>query len=141
MQQFVVPQFIDVEDKILGPLTTRQFVILLVAAIIDFILYKLLVFIYFVIFGLAVIALAGVLAFVKINGQPFHYFLLNLLQTARRPKLKIWDKELTTEELKRYLKPEEVKVVVPRPTKEPLVGTKLAELALIVDTGGAYKGE
>ena len=28
--RFTVPQFIDVEDKIFGPLTTRQFLIMLV---------------------------------------------------------------------------------------------------------------
>ena len=30
MQMFTVPQFIDVEDKIIGPITTRQFIICLV---------------------------------------------------------------------------------------------------------------
>ena len=29
MDRFVVPQFIDVEDKIFGPVTVRQFLILL----------------------------------------------------------------------------------------------------------------
>ncbi|TSC80302.1 MAG: hypothetical protein G01um101429_152 [Parcubacteria group bacterium Gr01-1014_29] len=29
MQQFQVPQFIEVEDKIFGPLTTKQFFYLL----------------------------------------------------------------------------------------------------------------
>jgi len=41
MDQFVVPQFIDVEDKIFGPVTTRQFVILLIAGLIIFIAFKL----------------------------------------------------------------------------------------------------
>ncbi len=141
MQQFVVPQFIDVEDKILGPITTRQFVILLVVALLLFIFYKLMTFIYFVLFGLSTFALGVVLAFVKINGQPFHYFLLNLFQTFRRPKLRIWNKELADEELRRYLKKEEVKVVVPKPVKEPLTATRLSELSLIVNTGGVYRGE
>ena len=29
MDQFVVPQFIDAEDKIFGPLTARQFIIVM----------------------------------------------------------------------------------------------------------------
>ena len=41
MDQFVVPQFIDVEDKIFGPVTTRQFVILLVAGLVLFVASKL----------------------------------------------------------------------------------------------------
>jgi len=40
MQQFTVPQFIDVEDKILGPITIRQFLILLVGCIVIFISYR-----------------------------------------------------------------------------------------------------
>ena len=141
MQQFVVPQFIDVEDKIIGPITSRQFIILLGAAVILFIIYKLLTFIYFLVFGIPVFGMAITLAFIKINGQPFHFFLLNLLQTMRRPKLRVWNKELSLGEVRGYLKIEKVKVVVPRPVKEPMVATKLAELSLIVNTGGVYKGE
>jgi hypothetical protein len=141
MQQFVVPQFIDVEDKILGPITTRQFIILLVTGIIIFIFYKLMTFIYFVGFSLAIFSIGFVLAFIKINGQPFHYFLLNLFQTVRRPKLRIWDKELTANELRKFLKVKEAKVIVPRPVKEPLTASRLSELSLIVNTGGVYKGE
>jgi hypothetical protein len=141
MQQFVIPQFIDVEDKIIGPITTRQFIILLVMTIILFIVYKLFTFIYFITFGLPLFGLAIVLAFIKVNGQPFHFFLLNLLQTMRRPKLRVWNKESTTDELRQYLKKEKVKVTPPRPVKERLVATKLSELSLIVNTGGVYKGE
>jgi hypothetical protein len=141
MQQFVIPQFIDVEDKIIGPITARQFIILLAVTIILFILYKLFTFLYFLFFGLPVFGLGVILAFVKINGQPFHYFLLNLLQTMRRPNLRVWNKELTMDEVRKYLKKEEVKIVVPRPVKEPIVATKLSELSLIVNTGGVYKGE
>ncbi len=141
MQQFVIPQFIDVEDKIIGPITTRQFIILLVVAIILFILYKLMTFLYFLIFGVPIFGMGVTLAFVKINGQPFHYFLLNIIQTIRRPSLRVWNKELTLDEVRRYLKVEEIKIAVPRPVKEPLAATKLSELSLIVNTGGVYKGE
>ena len=40
--QFSVPQFTEVEDKIIGPLTLRQFLILLVGAVIIFILFSVL---------------------------------------------------------------------------------------------------
>lgn len=141
MQQFVIPQFIDVEDKIIGPITTRQFIILLGVTIILFIAYKLVTFFYFLVFGIPVFGLGVTLAFIKINGQPFHFFLLNLIQTLRRPKLRVWNKELTADELRQYLKKKEVKIVPPRPVKEPLAATRLAELSLIVNTGGVYKGE
>ncbi|MBI5072129.1 PrgI family protein [Candidatus Falkowbacteria bacterium] len=141
MQQFVIPQFIDVEDKIIGPITTRQFIILLAVTIILFIAYKLFTFFYFLVFGIPVFGLGIVLAFIKVNGQPFHFFLLNLIQTMRRPKLRVWNKESTAEELRHYLKKEEVKIIPPRPVKERMAATKLTELSLIVNTGGVYKGE
>ena len=141
MQQFVIPQFIDVEDKIIGPITTRQFIILLVMSIVLFLIYKLVTFTYFLVFGVPFFGLCVTLAFVKVNGQPFHFFLLNLMQTMRRPSLRVWNKELSLDEVRRYLKKEEVKVVVPRAVKEPLVATRLSELSLVVNTGGVYKGE
>ena len=40
--QFIVPQFIDVEDKIIGPVTTRQFVVLLAAGAMIVIDYQII---------------------------------------------------------------------------------------------------
>jgi hypothetical protein len=141
MQQFVVPQFIDVEDKIIGPITTRQFIILLVTGLIIFILYKILLFTYFVIFDLATFALGGTLAFLRINGQPFHFFLLNFLQTSRKPKVRVWNKERTEAELREYMRFAPPPPLPPKPRKEPLSQSKLTEVALIVDTGGIYTPE
>lgn len=139
--RYTVPQFIDVEDKILGPITVRQFLILLVTGGVMFILYALLDFAAFLVFGLMTFALGGVIAFMRINGQPFHFFLLNLTQTFSKPRLRIWDKELNDAELNALVvapapKPPEAKV-----KKEALVTSKLSELSLIVNTGGVYNPE
>ena len=99
MQQFVVPQFIDVEDKIFGPITTRQFIILLVAGILIFLSFRFGDLSLFIFTLVAVGSLALLFSFVKINGQQFHYFLLNLLQTTRKPSLRIWNKRHSNEEL------------------------------------------
>ena len=141
MQQFTVPQFIDVEDVIIGPVTTRQFVILLADALILFISYKLADLGLFII--LAVIFGGGglVLAFVRINGQPFHLFILNFFQTLWKPPLRVWNKELTAAELGVYLQLK-LKVIPPPPlTKEPLKQGRLSELTLVVNTGGVYRPE
>jgi len=137
MQQFVVPQFLDVENKIIGPLTVRQFLIFLVGAGLIFIVFKLASFWIAAIEGLLIFALTGVFAFLKINGRPFHYFLLNMIQTLRRPSLKIWNKEVHPEKVKYEKKPAPVKVV----PKKRLTATRLSELSLVVDTGGAYREE
>lgn len=140
-QQFTVPQFLDAEDKIMGPITIRQFVILLTAFLTDAILYKLLPFVAFIIVGLVIIMLAGILAFVKINGMPFHFFILNLIQTFKRPQLRVWDKNLNDSELREFFKKEKEAPPPPLERKAPVSRSRLNELTLVVNTGGLYKPE
>ena len=74
--RYSVPQFIDVEDKIIGPISVRQFVTIIVGAALLFISFRLLNFLIFALVGVFIFALTGVVAFARINGRPFHYFLL-----------------------------------------------------------------
>ncbi len=137
-QQFTVPQFIDVEDQILGPITVRQFVILLADGIFLAISYKLADLTLFIILLLIFGGLGIVVAFVKINGQPFHYFILNALQTLRRAPIRVWQKQLIDAELRQLIKGE--KIILPQspPVKAALTGSRLSEMSLVVDTGGRY---
>lgn len=91
--RFEVPQFIEVEDKIVGPLTWKQFVYLAggVGAII--ISYLVLPFIFFVIIGIPVGALAGFLAFHQINNRPFSIFLESFITYFTHNKLYLWKKD------------------------------------------------
>lgn len=138
MNQFVVPQFIDVEDKIIGPVTTRQFVILLVASLIIFIAFKLADTALFIFLLCIIGGFALILAFVKINGQPFHYFLLNIFQTLRRPSIRIWDRRYSDKELKDI---QELKKIAPITEKKFIHKTshsRIRQLSLAVNTGGYY---
>lgn len=141
MPQFVVPQFIDVEDKIIGPVTVRQFIIMLVDGLVIFILYKILLFAYFAIFGLASLAVGVVIAFARINGQPFHFFLLNFIQTNKKPRVRVWNREKSDAELRHFVQAVPVPPPPARARKEPLTESRLNEVALIVDTGGVYTAE
>ena len=139
MQQFTVPQFIDVENKIIGPLTTRQFLIILAAAIIIGISYKLFDFSLFLTISIVVFLIAVLFSFVKINGRPFHLFVLNLAQTWRRPGIRVWNNRTAVLDETTPItavKPEQKPIV-----KEPYKKSRLAELSLVVDTKGRYKGE
>lgn len=138
--QFVVPQFIDVEDKILGPLTVRQFILILFWGIFGFLLSKMFSMITFIFIAIFWSAFIFMLAFVKINGRPFHYFILSILQSLRLPKLRVWHKEDTEYEY-RFAMPAAVKPKAPIATKQALTASRLTELSLVVDTGGAYTEE
>lgn len=148
MSQYVVPQFIDVEDKILGPITTRQFAILMVTGLVMFIIYSILTRVrpadgiwYALAVDIPLLGAALVLAFVRINGQPFHYFLLNFFQTFRRSPVRVWNKELTDAEIIALAKVEVPPPPPPKPYKEAPTTSRLSELALIVNTGGVYRPE
>ncbi|MBI4253419.1 PrgI family protein [Candidatus Uhrbacteria bacterium] len=139
MDQITVPQFIENEDRILGPITARQFVILLVAAGMIYVAYKTSDLTLFVIMAIIIGGVAATLAFYRVNGQPFHFFLLNIIRTASRPSLRVWKKEARHV---RHAKETKEEREAPLPPERPraLVGShRLSDLALIVDTGGAYR--
>ncbi len=141
MNQFTVPQFIDVEDKIFGPVTTRQFLILLVAGLTLFVVFKLADTTLFIFLTALIGGSALVIAFVKVNGQTFHFFVLNIFQTLRRPSLRIWNKNLTKAELNESRKSGKVEVVEKVTEVPHLSYSRLRDLSLIVNTGGYYKAE
>lgn len=138
-----MPQFLDVEDKILGPISVRQFIELLAGGLIIVIFYKIFDFSLFVVSGLVVLAVTVVLAFAKINGQAFHLFLLNFIQTLKSPKLKIWRKFMTIAEIKADMaKPKgEKSPLIKTAARQPVSRSRLSEIALVIDTGGVYQGE
>lgn len=144
MEQFVVPQFIDVEDKIFGPLSVRQFVILMLGCMLLFLEYRLSDFVLFLLEAIPTLTLCLILGFAKVNGMPFHYFFVNFILTLKRPRLRVWQKSESEAELRELLKhPVLVAQSAPSagPPKPALQRSRLAELTLIVDTGGAYSPE
>lgn len=69
--RFQVPQFIEVEDKLFGPFTFKQFVYLAGAAGVVVALFTLLPKFLAFLVSIPVVALAGALTFLKINNRPF----------------------------------------------------------------------
>src|SRR3989339_1590352 len=135
MKQFTVPQFIDVEDKIIGPITTRQFIIIIVAGIVLFLEYKLSDLALFIIIGLPTVLLFGVFAFVKINGVPFHFFALNIVTTLKKPALRVWQRQVVVPknlgELEKHKEKQAAESVVAR-SRPPVTKSRLSDLSIIV---------
>ncbi|OGZ46205.1 MAG: hypothetical protein A3C84_01665 [Candidatus Ryanbacteria bacterium RIFCSPHIGHO2_02_FULL_48_12] len=93
MQQFQVPQFIDVEDKIFGPLTTKQFFYLLGGGGLCFLYWFAFYESYFWLFLLLLIPTLGFslsLAFLKVNGLPFINVVANFFSYLGAPKRFLW---------------------------------------------------
>ena len=91
--RFVVPQFIEVEDKVVGPLTFKQAAYILGAGGFALMLVTTVGFFWAVVLGTPVYALAGALAFLKINNRPFSLILFSVFNYALHKKLYLWKKE------------------------------------------------
>lgn len=94
--RFTVPQFIEHEAKIVGPLTFKQFVYIGFAGFVCFILYFSLGKTNFFLFLLLTIVLmltALALAFLKIGGRSLPIILGNFLKFSFSSKMYLWKKK------------------------------------------------
>ncbi|MDD4803752.1 MAG: PrgI family protein [Candidatus Paceibacterota bacterium] len=102
--RFQVPQFIEIEDKIFGQLTFKQFIYLAGGVGGSIVLYIYIPFkIISIILIIPLLALSGALAFYKVNGKSFidviessfYFYTGNKLylwkKAERKPKSKIED--------------------------------------------------
>jgi hypothetical protein len=116
--QYHVPQFIEIEDKIFGPLTTKQFFYVLAAASVLFVMFLFLKLWAVVLVGGPIAGFFVALAFLKINGVPFLSVVSNALTFVSSQKLFLWKK--------RQLKTAGKKKVEEMP-ENSLEGTKLTQ--------------
>jgi len=94
VMRFEVPQFIEIEDKIFGPLTWRQFLYVGGGIGLGVVLFIIgTPFIIFLLFGLPLIAISGALAFYPVNNRPFSFFLEAAINYVRGQKLYLWKKK------------------------------------------------
>ncbi len=91
--EYQVPQFIEVEDKIFGPFTLKQFIYIAGGAGVVAISFIYLPFIFALLVSLPAAALAGALAFYKMNNKPFIDVVEAWFTYLTGGKLYIWKKE------------------------------------------------
>jgi hypothetical protein len=135
--QYKIPQNVDVEDKIIGPLTLRQFLVLLAAGLIVFALFTVLGsnLLIFTVAAAPFVTIGLAFAFLKINERSMETFILAAGTTLFRPKKRIWkqvpDLRPIHEAAPAPVRPEEY-----HPPSPEEVHSKLEELSAIVDTRG-----
>ncbi|HUC02235.1 MAG TPA: PrgI family protein [Candidatus Paceibacterota bacterium] len=88
--QYQVPQFIETEDKIVGPFSLRQFAYVGAAGIVAGIAYFLVQTWLFVIIAIVTIGGSLALSFVKINGRPLIKVALSAFSFYWKPQLYVW---------------------------------------------------
>ena len=95
--EYQVPQFIEVEDRIVGPLTLRQFIYLAGTAGITVTFFIFLPLLLAIVLAAPIIALGLALSFYKVNGKSFIEMLEAGFNYYTRAKLFLWRREETAE--------------------------------------------
>ncbi len=91
--QFQVPQFIETEDKIVGPLSIRQFLYIALGAILSFLLFFPLTFGFWLFFTLIINTFTVGFAFIKVNGRPLPTIAASAMGYFWRPRFYLWQKK------------------------------------------------
>jgi len=132
--RFTVPQFIEYETKIIGPLTFRQFIFVGIAGAICFFLYFTIGktnFFLFIIACLIIGAISVALAFLQIGGRPFPTIIGNFLRFNLSPKIYIWRKKefpgiiFKKEEIKKEEKVEELPLKIAEKSQLKKIKTQI----------------
>ncbi len=127
--EYQVPQFIEVEDKIFGPLTWKQFVFMGGGIGLSVIIFLYLPFLFAALLAIPVMSLAIALSFYKINNKSFVDILGAGFSFYTNSQLYLWRKEKKDENAA----PIQIKAVMPVREKLTLSGNKLHDLALSLD--------
>jgi hypothetical protein len=134
--KFQIPQFIEVEDKIFGPLSIKQFIYLAGGAGLSVLFYIFMPSLYLAIpLIIPSLGLGLALAFYKVNNKPFIFFMENAIRYVLNPKLYIWrhqDPPVTPEQ---HLEKYESLPVIPK-----LSSNKLSDVNWTLNVGPTQHG-
>src|SRR3989338_3785961 len=132
--RFQVPQFIETESKIFGPLTFKQFIYLAGGAGIAFFFFIIFSFFIALLVFFSIRAFAVALSFYKVHNRPFIKVTESAFRYFTAPKIYVWKKEkiqqptsidkLTLKQTERGVNPQ----YIPKLTK-----SKLKDLAWSLD--------
>lgn len=130
MSQYKVPQNVDMQDKIVGPLTMFQFLYLLAGGMIFYSTFKAGQTVLMILVGIPAALVGLAFAFVKVNDQPFNKFVVSFAFFLTHPKSRVWHQGGSTPSVQVTVDPNKKDVHV---TPKALDKQKLATLAHTLD--------
>ena len=126
--RYQVPQFIEIEDKIIGPLTIKQFVYLAGGAGMSFVAFRFLTLLLAIPIIAVIIVLSLALAFYKVNNRNFIELMESVFSFYTKDRLYIWKKMPKKIEVQKITEKAPPEIFVPK-----LSEIKLKELAWSLD--------
>jgi hypothetical protein len=91
--RFEVPQFIEIEDKIFGPFTWKQFVYLCGGIGVAAVTFLATPIFFFALIGIPAAGVAFLLAFYPVNNRPFSVFLESVFTFYKSDRVYHWKKQ------------------------------------------------
>lgn len=129
--QYSVPQFVEIEDKIIAFLTLKQFLILLGGGLVIFLLWSIFgASIIFFLLTLPTIGFFALLAFGKFNGRPLLANAPHLVSFFLKPRVRIFHRISDLKTLSIVKKQEPVASAA---LPEQPVSSRLKRLAYLLD--------
>lgn len=130
---FSVPQFIDVEDKIAGPLTWRQLLWMIGLLVTLLMIYTFVGGgVIFVIIALPLVLAFSALAFYRPQGQSLLSFVGHGFFFLFRPKVAVWERPVVRT---RAVRESQAPAISEVSTDKGISRDRLRELAKILDQG------
>lgn len=125
-----VPQFIDTEDKIVGPLTAKQLGWLAAGAVLALIAWNMFDMSTFIVIALVLGGIFGALAFYRPYNQPLLKFLLSSVYFVSSPRIYVWKRNYDSIRTapKKINKKKETVVVKKTPSN-----TRIADISKMLD--------
>lgn len=133
--EYHVPQFIEVEDKIVGPLTLRQFIYLAGAMGLCIIFFMYLPTIAAFFLSAPAVGLGAALAFYRVNGKTFVQVLEAGFNYYTNARLFLWMRQESKKEDARpsVIAATEAEKAAQKRADQKLTRSKLSELAWSLD--------
>ena len=127
-----VPQYIDVEDKVAGPLTLKQVGWMIILGIILIIMWNVMPIVVFFVVGLPVTMVFSALAFYRPYGQPLGSFIIFAAFYYFRPKIYTWKRSPEKEQIISSV----TKTSITQVANKQLTPETLRGLAQLLDSEG-----
>lgn len=132
--QFSVPQFIDVEDKIVGPLTGKQTIYLILGGGILLLAFTFFNIIFAIVISIVVAPLTLAFAFYRPKGISLSSYAGNVLEYFTTNHLYLWMRDPT---MTMYKMVQKKHIVVAEESVKHVPRSRIRDLANLLDTSAA----
>lgn len=107
--EYQIPQFIEAQTRVFGPLTFKQLIYVFAVGSFLAIFWFFLKLSYWLLLAIPIIGVTFLFLFWRINGRPLAAFVRSLFSFMARPQVYIWQRKLP----KIFEKPEDLSWLLP----------------------------